>query len=165
MIDRIIIKGYRRFNKLDVSPNVGMNIIVGDNESGKSTLLEAIALALTGKANGRWAREELNPFWFNRDAVAEFFAKYGTPDQVALPEILIELHLADLDELQRLRGVRNSLQAGCPGVLMRIAPADQYKEEFDAYLRDNPRPSSQSSSTTSSGGTSVTTPSTSGRRS
>lgn len=138
MINRIIIKGYRRFDKLDVSPNSGMNLIVGDNESGKSTLLEAIALALTGKANGRWAREELNPFWFNRDAVAQFFAKYGTAEQVALPEILIELHLADLDELQRLRGVHNSLQADCPGVLMRIAPADQYKEEFGAYLRDNP---------------------------
>ena len=138
MIDRIIIKGYRRFDILDLSPNTGMNIIVGDNESGKSTLLEAIALALTGKANGRWAREELNPFWFNRGAVTAFFGRYGTADQVAPPEILIELYLSDLDELQRLRAVHNSQRVDCPGVLMRIAPAEQYKEEFDAYLRDNP---------------------------
>ena len=138
MINRIILKGYRRFSELDLGPNPGMNIIVGDNESGKSTLLEAVALALTGKANGRWAREELNPFWFNRVSVAEFFAKYGTPEQVALPEILIELHLADRDEFQRLRGVHNTLQADCPGVLMRIAPSDEYAEEFDAYLRDSP---------------------------
>ena len=49
MIERIIIKGYRCFAKLDLAPNPGMNIIVGDNESGKSTLLEAVSLGLTGK--------------------------------------------------------------------------------------------------------------------
>jgi putative ATP-dependent endonuclease of the OLD family len=138
MIERIIIKGYRRFDKLDLKPNPGMNIIVGDNESGKSTLLEVISLALTGKLNGRWAREELNPFWFNRTAVNDFFTKYGTRDQIAAPEILIELYLADRDELQRLRAVHNSLKLDCPGVLMRIAPADEYAEEFKEYLHDSP---------------------------
>ncbi len=139
MINRIIVKGYRRFGTLDISPNAGMNIIVGDNESGKSTLLEAVALALTGKVNGRWASEELSPFWFNQARVAEFFAKYGTDDQVALPEILIELYLADRDEFQRLRGVHNSLQTPeCPGVRLRVVPSDQYAEEFEAYLQDSP---------------------------
>ncbi len=138
MINRIIIKGYRRFDHLNLIPNPGMNIIVGDNESGKSTLLEAVALALTGKANGRWAAEELNPFWFNRVSVTEFFAKYGTSEQMALPEILIELYLEDRDEFQRLRGVHNSQQTDCPGVMMRIAPSDEYAEEFDAYLLDSP---------------------------
>ena len=57
MIERIIVKGYRCFDRLDLAPNPGMNIIVGDNESGKSTLLEAVSLGLTGKLNGRWARE------------------------------------------------------------------------------------------------------------
>ena len=138
MIERIIVKGYRCFDRLDLAPNPGMNIIVGDNESGKSTLLEAVSLGLTGKLNGRWAREELNPFWFNRAAVSDFFAKHGTADRVAPPEILIELYLANRDELQRLRGVHNSLQVDCPGVLMRIAPADEYAEEFETYLQDSP---------------------------
>lgn len=115
-----------------------MNIIVGDNESGKSTLLEAISLALTGKLNGRWAREELNPFWFNASAVDDFFTKYGTSSQVAPPEILIELYLTNSDEFQRLRAVHNSLQVDCPGVLMRIAPAEECADEFKAYLYDNP---------------------------
>lgn len=138
MIELIVVKGYRRFDKLDLTPNPGMNIIVGDNESGKSTLLEAISLALTGKVNRRWAREELNPFWFNAAAVDDFFAKYGTSDQVAPPEILIELHLTNSDEFQRLRGVHNSLRVDCPGVLMCIAPAEEYTDEFKAYLHDSP---------------------------
>jgi hypothetical protein len=138
MIERIVVQGYRCFDQLDLTPNPGMNIIVGDNESGKSTFLETISLALTGKLNGRWVREELNPFWFNVAAVNDFFAKYGEPGQVAPPEILIELYLANTDEFQRLRGVHNSLQLDCPGILARIAPADEYAEEFRAYLGDNP---------------------------
>ena len=59
-------------------------------------------------------------------------------NKCALPEILIELYLADRDEFQRLRGVHNSQQADCPGVLMRIAPNDEYAEEFEAYLQDTP---------------------------
>ena len=72
-----------------------MNIVVGDNESGKSTLLEAIALALTGRINERQpASEELNPFWFHRHSVLDFFANHGTDNASAPPEILIELYLA-----------------------------------------------------------------------
>ena len=96
---------------------------------------------------------ELNPFWFNRAAVSDFFAKHGTADRVAPPEILIELYLANRDELQRLRGVHNSLQVDCPGVLMRIAPADEYAEEFETYLRTVLRAYCRWSSTTSTGET------------
>ena len=84
MIERIIIESYRRFVRLDFEPNRGMNIIVGDNESGSSMLLEAIALALTGKINGRWASEELNPFWFHRPTVLEFFRGCTGPTKPAL---------------------------------------------------------------------------------
>jgi predicted ATPase len=138
MIERILIRGYRRFRSLDIEPNPGMNIIVGDNESGKSTLLEAIALALTGKVNGQRAAEELNPFWFSHEAVADFFAKHGTADQLAPPEILIELYLSNTDPLQPLRGVHNSTRTDCPGVLLHVGPSDQYADEFAAYLADTP---------------------------
>jgi predicted ATP-dependent endonuclease of OLD family len=40
MIERIAVEGCRLFSKLDLQPNSGVHIVVGDNESGKSTLLE-----------------------------------------------------------------------------------------------------------------------------
>ncbi|MDK4268487.1 ATP-binding protein [Corynebacterium sp. KPL2850] len=40
-----------------------------ENEAGKSTLLEATTLALTGRVHGLSAAEYLNLYWFNRDAV------------------------------------------------------------------------------------------------
>ena len=138
MIERIIIEGYRYFERLDLYPNAGLNILVGDNESGKSTFLEAVALALTGKVNGRWAQEELNPFWFNLEDVTQFFKLYNTPERVPAPEILIELYFEKNDEPQRLRGVINSEGTDCPGVLMHIAPSPSYEDEFAAYMAASP---------------------------
>lgn len=43
-IQRVIIENYRGLKKADVTFNTRMNVIVGKNESGKSTLLEAIHL-------------------------------------------------------------------------------------------------------------------------
>lgn len=139
MIDRIIIEGYRLFSKLDLAPNPGINIVVGDNESGKSTLLEAIALALTCKINGRWASEELNPFWFHRATVLEYFTDYANGKLTSPPEILIELYLSsDVDALQDLRGVHNSKQADCPGVKLTVAPSADYAAELKEYMDSKP---------------------------
>ena len=66
MLVQIRIQGYRIHKDLTVRPNRKFNLIVGANESGKSTLMEAVALALTGRINGRSASEELNPHWFNK---------------------------------------------------------------------------------------------------
>ncbi len=139
MIERIVIDGYRRFSRLDLEPSPGMNIVVGDNESGKLTLLEAIALALTGKINGRWANEELNPFWFHRPTVLKFFKTYGSGEATAPPRVLIEIYLSDeIDALQHLRGVHNTLQIDCPGVALAVAPSEDYRAELGAYMNSEP---------------------------
>ena len=52
MIQKVRIRGYRKFQDATFLVNPGTNFLVGDNESGKSTLLEAIGLVLTGRING-----------------------------------------------------------------------------------------------------------------
>lgn len=139
MIDRIVIRGYRCFEQLEFEPNRGLNVVVGDNESGKSTLLEAIALALTGRSNGRWLGEELNPFWFHRPAVLDFFARSGSQDPAPPPELLIELYLSDTcDVFQPLRGVHNSRNEDAPGVSVRAFPSEDYRTELRTYLQSGP---------------------------
>ena len=139
MITRVVISGYRCFKHLDLEPNPGLNIIVGDNECGKSTLLEAIALGLTGRINGRWAVEELNPFWFHQQAVLDFFAAYARNEPVEPPAISIELYLAsDIDAVQRFRGVHNSQLKDSPGVALTVSPAADYRVELDEYLASSP---------------------------
>ena len=68
-IKKVHIENFKRFHKsFDIEFNQGINIIVGDNESGKSTILEAIYLALTGLYNCRNIKNELTQFIFNKEA-------------------------------------------------------------------------------------------------
>jgi len=61
------VKNYRRLRSTDIKLRPDLNIIVGDNESGKSTLLEAINLALKGQINRRpLPQYELHPYLFKQ---------------------------------------------------------------------------------------------------
>ena len=39
---------YKKFDETEISFNEGINILIGDNESGKSSILTAIDLILSG---------------------------------------------------------------------------------------------------------------------
>lgn len=140
MIEKIVIKNYRRFKNLTFQPLEGMNVIVGDNESGKSTLLEALTLALTGRVNGRWAQEELNPYWFNADEVAVYFNTINNGQRPESPSILIEVYFSDDDNLQKLRGTNNSLREDAPGLRVVVELDVDYEVEFGEYLASKDRP-------------------------
>jgi hypothetical protein len=63
--------------------------------------MEAIALALTGRINGKGANDELNPYWFNTELVADFVER-KRGENISLPEIKIELFFDNTPELQNL---------------------------------------------------------------
>lgn len=144
MITQVIIRNYRLFREFTFEPNDGLNIIVGDNESGKSTLLEAINLALTGRVNGRYASESLNPFWFNVEAVKDYWNQHDRAPSGSRPEppsILIEVYLAKQNrELQRHRGTNNSQKQDVPGFSLRVDIDPDFQAEFDKYARADARP-------------------------
>ena len=117
MIERVRVLGYRKFRELNFEPHQRLNILVGDNDAGKSTLLEAITLALTGRVSGRLASDEVNPFWFNAEMVKEFFAGRSTGETPAPPAIEIEVFLHDHDDFQRnLFGANNSEHQPAPTI-------------------------------------------------
>lgn len=132
-VSRVTIKNYRCLRKVDVQLNKGMNIIVGDNEAGKSTFLEAIHLALTGLLYGRPAAYELHPFMFNTSAVAEWLASLATSPK-APPEVLIELYFDEDPFLAQWRGANNSLGLDCPGVSLGIKFNEDYKTDYQRYI-------------------------------
>lgn len=54
-IKEIIIENFKCFEgRFPLEFNNGLNILVGDNEAGKSTILEAIHLALSGWIYGKY---------------------------------------------------------------------------------------------------------------
>src|SRR5690625_374508 len=45
-IEKAIIRGYKTFQDFEMEFNKGYNVIIGDNEAGKSTVLEALDIVL-----------------------------------------------------------------------------------------------------------------------
>ena len=70
IITKIRLINFRRFRDYTVTPNEKINILVGDNEVGKSSILEAIDLV----ANGNVRRVEAIGLdrLINIDAIREF---------------------------------------------------------------------------------------------
>lgn len=133
-IQRAIIQNYRCLEQADVSFNERLNVIVGGNECGKSTLLEAIHLALTGQLNSRPIQIELHPYLFNLAVVAEYVENLKTGVTAPPPSISIELFLADDPALAKLKGINNSLSEDVPGVLLTIELNPVHADDFDQYV-------------------------------
>lgn len=60
-ISNILIENFRLFKKLSLHFNPGLNVIVGENNSGKTALIDAIRLTLDTNA-AEWARISENDF-------------------------------------------------------------------------------------------------------
>jgi len=134
-IKRVIIKNYRALEDVDVQLNAGMNILVGNNEAGKSTFLEAINLALTCQLSGRGAANELHPHLFTYGVVATYLNKLERKQPTEPPSILIELYFDDDPRLSQWKGTHNSTQADCPGVALSIRLNEDYREFFQDYVK------------------------------
>ena len=52
-IRKVKIHNFKCYKDFEITLEEGLNIVVGDNEAGKSTILEAINLALTGIISGK----------------------------------------------------------------------------------------------------------------
>lgn len=90
-IKKLHIEGFKKFKELEVEFNEHINILVGENEAGKSTILEAIKIVLNQlyKNTDKSVLKDL----FSSENVDEFKAN---PSMRSLPKILIEIEF-DLD--------------------------------------------------------------------
>ncbi len=94
-IKSLHIEGFKKFISLDVQFNEHMNILVGENEAGKSTILDAIKTVLNQQY--RNADKSVLRDLFNIQMVADF---QKDPNVKALPRIIIEIELV-LDPRQK----------------------------------------------------------------
>lgn len=136
-IERIIVKNYRTLKDVDVKFNRDLNIIVGDNETGKSTLLESVNFALSCQLNRRAAHYELHPFLFNVAAVDTYIAALRDGQNPAPPEILIELYFFDDDGLAELRGLHNSRSEDASGIVLKVTlDFETFAAEYKEYISE-----------------------------
>ncbi|TXJ41559.1 ATP-dependent nuclease [Brachyspira aalborgi] len=133
-IKTVKIQNFKCFRKFELNLNDDINIIVGNNEAGKSTLLEAIHLALTGVLDGKYLKNEINPYIFNNDAIEEYYNDI----KKGLPEIIIELYFDNLNkediQYNECRGAHNSIRVDESGIQLKILFNDEYKSEYKDFI-------------------------------
>jgi len=116
VVDKVVIENFKGFEgRFSLELNSGLNIIVGDNEAGKSTILEAVNLALTGMYDGRYLRNDLSQYLFNNNTVKKYVDSLGTKKPIAPPRFLIELYISG-ETRPFLEGNKNTDGADCSGI-------------------------------------------------
>lgn len=133
-IKKINIENYKCFYGLSSFDfNEGLNILVGNNEAGKSTILEAINLALTGVVNGRYLKNELSQYLFNHIIVSEYITSLTTHKKLSPPHISIEVFFRG-DDFPEFEGTLNKQKEKASGVLFTIEFDEDYKSEYEALI-------------------------------
>ena len=113
-IESVVIRNFKGPRETDLTFSKGLHILVGDNETGKSTGLEAIDLVRT-KQLIRDVGFDLHPFPFHQSVVHEFVQ--AVKDGLVVPQLktVIEIYFAGNPELAEHKGTNNSHYANCPG--------------------------------------------------
>ena len=138
MIRKIAIRNYRLFREFDLEFLPGINILVGNNDTGKSTLIEAIYLALTGRVHGRVLAQELSPYFINLDATREYVEQLqsGTVPPPLPPTMIIEVFFEDIDGVEILRGTNNLYGENACGVRIQAELSSDFYEEYSSFVQD-----------------------------
>ncbi len=133
-IEKILIENFKCYKgKFKLPFNDDVNILVGNNEAGKSTIIEAIHLVLTGMLNGRYLKNDLSQYLFNNDIETQYIESLKTDKPKLPPYILIELYFKDdsSPEAGILKGNGNSAKEDSPGVLYEIFFDEVYKPLYE----------------------------------
>lgn len=129
-IEKIKLLNFKRFKRFEYVARKGRNIFIGDNEAGKSTILQAIDLVLSG-SRSRIESIGLDTL-FNRDMIKSFLT--GTKELALLPKMEVEIFLNDHQEMS-LEGRNNTEEKICQGLKLTCEPMiDDYSQEIKQAL-------------------------------
>ncbi|WP_284126428.1 ATP-dependent nuclease [Parerythrobacter aestuarii] len=122
-------KGFRnrKIEGLDAS----LNIFIGDNDTGKSSILQAIDLVL-GANTSRVDAIGLEKL-INQSAVSEFLSKQERKVE-DLPEMEIDLYLSDTQRPE-FDGQHNIEQIEAHGIYLRCRPRDELFEQISEVIK------------------------------
>lgn len=139
-ISKLKIINYKLFQNVIIEMNNTMNIFVGENDSGKTTILEALSMVLTGKIRGSNIANRVNLDWFNTNVRQCFIEAVKAGNTPALPTIEIEAYFSTPDEdeisTKLYKGTNNSLHEDTEGVKVEILFDAQYSTVYKQLLSD-----------------------------
>ncbi len=131
-IEHIKLFNFKRFKEIFVPLSRGRNVLIGDNESGKSSILLAIDLVISGNVSRVEALGIDN--LINTEMVMQFssLSQEGRKFE-NLPKTCVELYLNDFHNFH-VDGTANTEGVSSHGLRLEIVPRDDLKNEIDALL-------------------------------
>lgn len=134
IIRKLGITNFKKFDQSVLEFNDDINILVGDNESGKSTVLEAIELCTNLQYRGRALAQELTTDLFCRGCIEQYLV--SPKAQTDLPEIRIEAYI---DGCSDHKGTNNLLGEDTEGFFVRIFFNDELAPAYQEFVKDPDR--------------------------
>jgi predicted ATP-dependent endonuclease of OLD family len=129
VIEKIKLFNFKRFLNFEVQFTEEVNLLIGDNEAGKSSILSAIELVLSG------SKSKIETIGidnlFNKQVVNNFLISDKKIEN--LPTLRIELYLSDQDN-PNLNGKVNSEGVACDGLVLTCEPNEELTHEISEVL-------------------------------
>ncbi|WP_282162146.1 ATP-dependent nuclease [Ulvibacterium marinum] len=130
IVNKIRLQNFKKFKKFKVSFDDQINLLIGDNESGKSTILLALDLVMRGSRNKveTLGLESI----FNTKAIAEFLNT--DRNLTKMPELRVELYLNEQNN-ETTHGKNNLDKRPCDGVRLVCKPNEDYHQSIKEVLK------------------------------
>lgn len=75
MIEKLCIENYKIIKRLELDFNSHINIFVGENDSGKSTILEALSIITSGRLHYVPFNRQITPSLFNFECRNQYISE------------------------------------------------------------------------------------------
>ncbi len=129
-IKKILVKNYKLLEDTVFNVKPDINIFVGENDSGKSTILEVISILTSGKLNGYALDRQLKANLFNDKARKEYIRSLDNINNVKNPpSIIMEAYCDGTD--MTYSGTENELNENCNGIRVVV---DIDKDNYKRYI-------------------------------
>ena len=135
-INKIVLHNYRRFADYEIEFNEEKNIIVGDNEAGKSSILSAVDMVLSGSESKVKSVGIDN--LFNYNATKGFLDLDKEQRTIAnLPVLTVDVYLSGVTDTPAVVDLHGKFKDGMKlayGLRMLITPNNELNAELKDYL-------------------------------
>lgn len=134
IVEKIRVKNFKKFEGIkEIKFNDDINVLIGDNEAGKSTILTALDIVFSGSFS---KVEALGiDTLFNINAINSFLE--SNRNYSCLPELHIEVFLKDTG-ISDLNGENylNSNDIECDGLKFTCIPNEAYSKQIVEILKN-----------------------------
>lgn len=133
-IKKLLLHNFKSFNNLTLDFDAGTNVLIGDNETGKSSVLLSLDLTL-GASRSRVESIGYEAL-LNRSAVRAFLNGPRTID--LLPTLIVDVFLEEGAD-QGFYGTQNLLGIETDGLRMEVVPLiEEFGPTIVQLLKDDP---------------------------